>query len=101
MRLCVLVAPSFNGRTAASGAAYRGSNPWGATKSNRQLARHVLQRPPALGAREWRSVAEFAPHPDDPPCTPHQLLDTAHLQCNNESRPCHKSKDRSEEHTSE
>ena len=24
------VAPSFNGRTAASGAAYRGSNPWGA-----------------------------------------------------------------------
>jgi hypothetical protein len=25
-----LVAPSFNGRTAASGAAYRGSNPWGA-----------------------------------------------------------------------
>jgi hypothetical protein len=23
--------PSFNGRTAASGAAYRGSNPWGAT----------------------------------------------------------------------
>src|ERR1039458_2913633 len=29
----VLVAPSFNGRTAASGAAYRGSNPWGATKS--------------------------------------------------------------------
>ena len=28
-----LVAPSFNGRTAASGAAYRGSNPWGATKN--------------------------------------------------------------------
>ena len=26
------IAPSFNGRTAASGAAYRGSNPWGATK---------------------------------------------------------------------
>ncbi len=25
------LAPSFNGRTAASGAAYRGSNPWGAT----------------------------------------------------------------------
>jgi hypothetical protein len=25
------IAPSFNGRTAASGAAYRGSNPWGAT----------------------------------------------------------------------
>jgi membrane protease YdiL (CAAX protease family) len=29
---CYLVAPSFNGRTAASGAAYRGSNPWGAAK---------------------------------------------------------------------
>jgi hypothetical protein len=27
------IAPSFNGRTAASGAAYRGSNPWGATTS--------------------------------------------------------------------
>jgi hypothetical protein len=29
---CALAAPSFNGRTAASGAAYRGSNPWGAAK---------------------------------------------------------------------
>src|SRR3984957_12266366 len=28
-----LVSPSFNGRTAASGAAYRGSNPWGAANS--------------------------------------------------------------------
>src|SRR6202007_1744139 len=28
-----LVAPSFNGRTADSGSAYRGSNPWGAAKS--------------------------------------------------------------------
>jgi hypothetical protein len=28
-----LGAPSFNGRTADSGSAYRGSNPWGATKS--------------------------------------------------------------------
>ena len=27
-----LAAPSFNGRTAASGAAYRGSTPWGAAK---------------------------------------------------------------------
>jgi hypothetical protein len=26
-------APSFNGRTADSGSAYRGSNPWGAAKS--------------------------------------------------------------------
>src|SRR5207237_2203580 len=26
------VAPSFNGRTPASGAGYRGSNPWGATR---------------------------------------------------------------------
>jgi hypothetical protein len=30
----VLTAPSFNGRTADSGSAYRGSNPWGAAKSN-------------------------------------------------------------------
>ena len=30
MAVSALVAPSFNGRTAASGAAYRGSNPWGA-----------------------------------------------------------------------
>src|SRR6266481_6307835 len=27
------VAPSFNGRTPASGAGYRGSNPWGAAKT--------------------------------------------------------------------
>jgi hypothetical protein len=27
------IAPSFNGRTADSGSAYRGSNPWGATNS--------------------------------------------------------------------
>ena len=30
--ILALVAPSFNGRTAASGAAYRGSTPWGAAK---------------------------------------------------------------------
>jgi hypothetical protein len=28
----LLAAPSFNGRTADSGSAYRGSNPWGAAK---------------------------------------------------------------------
>ncbi len=28
----LVVAPSFNGRTADSGSAYRGSNPWGAAK---------------------------------------------------------------------
>src|SRR5271166_2028628 len=28
----VIAAPSFNGRTADSGSAYRGSNPWGAAK---------------------------------------------------------------------
>src|SRR5215467_734006 len=27
-----IAAPSFNGRTADSGSAYRGSNPWGAAK---------------------------------------------------------------------
>src|SRR6201996_7498310 len=30
-------APSFNGRTADSGSAYRGSNPWGATKQSKAL----------------------------------------------------------------
>jgi hypothetical protein len=29
---CTFAAPSFNGRTADSGSAYRGSNPWGAAK---------------------------------------------------------------------
>src|SRR5205807_6838740 len=33
----LVVAPSFNGRTADSGSAYRGSNPWGAAKSFQQL----------------------------------------------------------------
>jgi hypothetical protein len=37
MRGSVCIAPSFNGRTAASGAAYRGSNPWGATKQSKAL----------------------------------------------------------------
>src|SRR5215469_1734623 len=30
-----LTAPSFNGRTADSGSAYRGSNPWGAARISR------------------------------------------------------------------
>src|SRR6266700_3674191 len=37
-RCCLpITAPSFNGRTADSGSAYRGSNPWGAAKSFQQL----------------------------------------------------------------
>jgi hypothetical protein len=40
---CRGIAPSFNGRTAASGAAYRGSNPWGATTS--ALARTISFTP--------------------------------------------------------
>ena len=39
---CLLVAPSFNGRTAASGAAYRGSNPWGA--ANTLILNGLLKR---------------------------------------------------------
>src|SRR5271157_2822878 len=42
-----IAAPSFNGRTADSGSAYRGSNPWGAAKlesitylSNRPARKH-------------------------------------------------------------
>ena len=38
------IAPSFNGRTAASGAAYRGSNPWGATNENQQLTLPAISR---------------------------------------------------------
>jgi hypothetical protein len=34
-------APSFNGRTADSGSAYRGSNPWGAAKSNQSLISRI------------------------------------------------------------
>src|SRR5271166_5016702 len=33
----VIAASSFNGRTADSGSAYRGSNPWGAAKSFQAL----------------------------------------------------------------
>src|SRR5205085_6550254 len=39
----LLDAPSFNGRTADSGSAYRGSNPWGAAKSHQQIARSRIQ----------------------------------------------------------
>jgi hypothetical protein len=42
-----LVAPSFNGRTPASGAGYRGSNPWGAANlifSSGHCFQHVEQR---------------------------------------------------------
>ena len=38
----LLAAPSFNGRTADSGSAYRGSNPWGAAKT--ELPRTALNR---------------------------------------------------------
>jgi hypothetical protein len=38
-----LAAPSFNGRTSASGAGYRGSNPWGA--ANTALLRTSLNLP--------------------------------------------------------
>ena len=36
--LSALVAPSFNGRTPASGAGYRGSNPWGAANQINNVA---------------------------------------------------------------
>ena len=41
----LVVAPSFNGRTADSGSAYRGSNPWGAANSRKQrfFRRHHRQ----------------------------------------------------------
>ena len=44
------VAPSFNGRTADSGSAYRGSNPWGAAKYFQQLASVALQNLLLVGA---------------------------------------------------
>ncbi|MCU1256575.1 MAG: hypothetical protein JWM83_2874 [Candidatus Angelobacter sp.] len=37
------LAPSFNGRTAASGAAYRGSNPWGAANLFSNLVQFLIQ----------------------------------------------------------
>src|SRR5947208_8398648 len=40
-----LVAPSFNGRTADSGSAYRGSNPWGAAMNYRELSIGVSGQP--------------------------------------------------------
>src|SRR5580692_2741582 len=43
------IAPSFNGRTAASGAAYRGSNPWGATSVHGGFS--GKPRPPAPWSR--------------------------------------------------
>ena len=55
--LHIQTAPSFNGRTADSGSAYRGSNPWGAAKSFQSLPRiplllhFLLVRPSA----EWVS----------------------------------------------
>ncbi len=42
-----LAAPSFNGRTAASGAAYRGSNPWGAAKSITSSSPEKRSSPPS------------------------------------------------------
>src|SRR5260370_7401020 len=44
-----LAAPSFNGRTADSGSAYRGSNPWGAAKHLQQLARLPSRTHPPFG----------------------------------------------------
>jgi hypothetical protein len=45
-----LAAPSFNGRTADSGSAYRGSNPWGAANQpllqNSKKASHLKTLPP-------------------------------------------------------
>ena len=45
-------APSFNGRTADSGSAYRGSNPWGAAKSFQCI---IKGRPASEGGSNvWR-----------------------------------------------
>src|ERR1700760_1666187 len=46
-------APSFNGRTADSGSAYRGSNPWGATKTS--TSPHSLE-PSRLSSNEHKSL---------------------------------------------
>src|SRR5256885_13148236 len=48
------IAPSFNGRTADSGSAYRGSNPWGA--ANLESTAYDLRIPPKQPAGEQKSV---------------------------------------------
>src|SRR5437870_2762837 len=49
-----LAAPSFNGRTADSGSAYRGSNPWGA--ANLESTAYDLRIPPKQPTGEQKSV---------------------------------------------
>src|SRR6266550_164154 len=50
----LVVAPSFNGRTADSGSAYRGSNPWGA--ANLESTAYDLRIPPKQPTGEQKSV---------------------------------------------
>jgi hypothetical protein len=45
-------APSFNGRTADSGSAYRGSNPWGAAKMQFPVLLRALSFDPIC--MRWR-----------------------------------------------
>ena len=57
-----LVAPSFNGRTADSGSAYRGSNPWGAAKTSSKRVQEFPQSSPIFFARPWLALQDSAPH---------------------------------------
>src|SRR2546421_12731897 len=61
----LVVAPSFNGRTADSGSAYRGSNPWGAAKCFQALPRQLALPHSASVAPELHFVAELVSHRGD------------------------------------
>src|SRR5579864_2606204 len=60
----IIAAPSFNGRTADSGSAYRGSNPWGAAKIVPDQLRVFLGAAQAKGERRFvapRAATAFLP----------------------------------------
>src|ERR1039457_5057269 len=57
-----IAAPSFNGRTADSGSAYLGSNPWGAAKSFQQLPLTPSRTQHLPFASGLRIVAELFGH---------------------------------------
>ena len=88
-------APSFNGRTADSGSAYRGSNPWGAAKfwalsadfprdhlpeylfspKDKKSPVSVVENPPFRKLRERIAPGETtSPHCQCPLCFSHEIF---------------------------
>ncbi len=58
-----IAAPSFNGRTADSGSAYRGSNPWGAAKSYQPLTLLNPHTPASAAALRKPTMSAIASQP--------------------------------------